>query len=124
MPVVGEGLRDTEPTHNDERNVINDSSLDCHPLLVIRPRLFPVILGRHDQLLALLKRRPQLTDLTAKGPSGSGIPALQQYEGGRDNRLAPSLDLGKRLIGGKMPLIRYVPEGYQIDRIEENQVHG
>ena len=80
--VIRERLRNAEPTHHLERDMIDDAGLPRLATLVGDPGRLPIILRGNDQLLAQIKRLSQGTDITPKGTTSRRVTVFQKNERG------------------------------------------
>src|SRR5262249_6293291 len=124
MRVVREPTPQPEPPHNDKRNVIHDAGAAGVRAIIGGPRLFPIVLGRADQLAARVQFQAKLVNLLAIRASGCRVAAFKHHVSGRHQLRLFLAQLSKGRRSERMPLIRAVPKREQPNCIKKHGIHG
>ena len=124
MPIIGERLGDAHPPHHDKRNVIHNAGGVSFAALVGAPRLPPIFRGRPDQRAGALRFFPQPIGFDAKRMSRGGVATFRKDEW-RGDQSGPAIADGKECpLRGDMPLVVFIPQREQANRIHEDRAHG
>lgn len=82
MPIIRKRFRDTQPTHDDEGHVIDDSSLARRASCIGIPGIFPIGFGGNDQFLSQFQILSEQIDLIPIRTASRRIAAFEQNETG------------------------------------------
>ena len=121
MPVVRESLRNAQPAHDDERDVIDDTGLGCLAAIEGGPGNFDLLRRRRDQESLLNQLLPKHVYPLPERPASGGVAALPKYQGRCQHLLAPLNYILVGRIRRCVPLVRTVPHREQPNRVEKNR---
>ena len=109
MPIIGESLENSEPSHDDKRNLVDNAGLTSLAAIVRFPSQSDVFLAGNNYFLAKFENLSQLIHPTAIGTACGRVATFQQDETRRNKLVACLTELAERLICFGMPLISHIP---------------
>jgi hypothetical protein len=122
--IAGKGLRDSEATHYEKRNLIDDSRSCAIASLIRLPGLSPIFGRWVNEGMGSVQGLSQAIDRGAIGSPSSGIPAFEEDERRGYDEVAGLGNAIKSSNSRRVPLIALVPNGQEADRVEKYQSHG
>jgi hypothetical protein len=124
MAVVRKRIRDAQPPHDREGDVIDNSRRADHASGVIRPCLLDFFRHRVQQIVEPLQLATEIIYRRPVGFASGGVPSFIEHERCRDQANAIFHQGLENRFGDDMPLVRDIPHRKESHGIQEYRPHG
>jgi hypothetical protein len=124
MPIVRECFGDSEPAHDDKRNLIDNTSLTGLAKIVCNPGVLDVFRGQLNQFSIAFKRIPKRMYALSIWATRGSVATFPKYLRHDNHGAFLVTQSDEHTCRSRMPLVSLVPRSDKSDRVDKDRRHG